>query len=115
MSDSEATVEGLKAVAHPLRYRILAALSGGERNVGEIEEACGIGQPTLSQQLAVLRNAGLVETRKQAKLVFYTVDEERVAALSLALTSLAGGTTATAARDVVRRASPGAANFARLS
>ena len=61
-------VDALKAVAHPVRLRILQTLAGTERNVGEIDEAADIGQPTLSQQLAVLRNAGLVTTRKDAKL-----------------------------------------------
>ncbi|WP_155647654.1 ArsR/SmtB family transcription factor, partial [Erythrobacter donghaensis] len=71
MSIAEAAlVEALKALAHPLRWRILRTLASGERNVGEIEQATGIGQPALSQQLGVLRKAGLVVTRKDAKLVF---------------------------------------------
>jgi len=69
---SDAPIDELKALAHPLRFRILEVLRNGERNVGEIEEASGIGQPALSQQLGVLRKAGLVETRKDAKLVFYS-------------------------------------------
>ena len=61
MNDDD-LVAALKAVAHPVRLRILQTLSGAERNVGEIDDAAEIGQPTLSQQLAVLRGAGLVAT-----------------------------------------------------
>ena len=111
MSDSP--IEELKALAHPLRFRILEALRSGERNVGEIEQATGIGQPALSQQLGVLRKAGLVETRKQAKLVFYRLGEEQLDRVSAAV---AGFTQTDGARSAAKRVgSPGAANFARLS
>lgn len=109
----EAIVEELRAAAHPLRLRILDLLKGGELNVGEIETASGIGQPTLSQQLAILRKAGLVETRKDAKLVFYRRDETRFAALAKRLMGAGADSAANASRG--RRPSAGAANFARLS
>ena len=80
--DVETPIEELKAMAHPLRFRILQALGPGERNVGEIEAETNIGQPTLSQQLAVLRKAGLVSTRKEAKLVYYRVAAERLAEIA---------------------------------
>lgn len=111
MNDGE-TVDALKAVAHPLRLRILRALAGTERSVGEIDDVAGIGQPALSQQLAVLRGAGLVLTRKEAKMVFYRLDEARLSVLTAALAALSG-----AARPVpsVRQASPsGVAKFARI-
>ncbi|MCJ2185038.1 metalloregulator ArsR/SmtB family transcription factor, partial [Novosphingobium sp. 1949] len=74
VAPGEAPIELIKAIGHPLRYQILACVAQGERNVGEIETATGIGQPTLSQQLSVLRNAGLVSARREAKLVFYAVE-----------------------------------------
>src|SRR3546814_6247043 len=80
MTDEE-LVDALKALAHPVRLRIMRALTGAERNVGEIDEAAQVGQPTLSQQLAVLRNAGLVKTRKDAKLVYYRRSEEHTSEL----------------------------------
>lgn len=110
-------IEALKALGHPLRWRILATLATGERNVGEIEQATGIGQPGLSQQLAVLRKAGLVDTRKAAKLVYYTVADKQRAALMDAIARLRRDTQEPASeREPERphRASPGAANFARL-
>jgi DNA-binding transcriptional ArsR family regulator len=109
----EELVYALKAVAHPVRLRILRALSGVERNVGEIDEEAAIGQPTLSQQLAVLRNAGVVITRKEAKLVFYRIDEKKTAQLSVAIGGLAGMEAAIAASP--HRPTAGVANFARLA
>ena len=75
----DAPIEELKAIAHPLRFQIIQLLRAGELNVGEIEQASGIGQPALSQQLGILRKADLVETRKSAKLVFYSLNTDRLA------------------------------------
>ena len=111
MTDDD-VVDALKALAHPVRLRVMQALTGIERNVGEIDEAANIGQPTLSQQLAVLRNAGLVLTRKEAKLVYYRIDEDRLAQVSAAVGAL-GGTTISP-KPPTRRPAEGAANFARL-
>ena len=108
-----APIEELKALAHPLRFRIVEVLREGERNVGEIEQASGIGQPTLSQQLGVLRKARLVETRKEAKLVYYRLDEDRLAELGALVSGLDAGAVAKAAP--ARSPAPGVANFARLS
>lgn len=105
-------IDALKALGHPLRFRILEALKTGERNVGEIEEATGIGQPGLSQQLAVIRSAGLVRTRKSAKLVFYRLDGEALAQVRDRIGHLAS--TDHNAKEP-RSAAPGAANFARLA
>ena len=119
MTDEE-LVDALKALGHPVRLRIMQALSGVERNVGEIEAAAGIGQPTLSQQLAVLRKAGLVVTRKQAKLVYYRIDESQLAPITAATRELGGASEAAdgASNDphasASRRPSPGAANFAKM-
>ena len=107
-----APVEELKAIAHPIRFRVLQALRDGELNVGEIEQATEIGQPALSQQLSVLRKAGLVETRKEAKLVYYRLAAERMAAVAGAVTGLMEGEDR--GPSMSRTPSPGAANFARL-
>ncbi|MGX9080085.1 metalloregulator ArsR/SmtB family transcription factor, partial [Klebsiella pneumoniae] len=63
----------LKALANPDRLLLLCQLSQGERNVSELEALLGIQQPTLSQQLAVLRREGLVETRRDGKQIFYRI------------------------------------------
>ncbi len=63
----------LKALANPDRLLLLCQLSQGEQCVGDLEELLGIVQPTLSQQLGVLRTEGLVSTRRQGKNIFYSV------------------------------------------
>ncbi|PNQ76024.1 transcriptional regulator [Erythrobacter sp. SAORIC-644] len=105
-------VEALKALAHPVRLRIMKALSGTERNVGEIDDAAEIGQPTLSQQLAVLRNAGLVKTRKDAKLVYYRIDDDRLSKVVDVAGGLGGLSPAPIRHS--RQPAPGVANFAKL-
>ena len=104
-------VDGLKALAHPLRLRILRALSGGELNVGDIELATGIGQPALSQQLGVLRKSRLVGTRKDGKLVFYRIAGDRLSAVSADIADLSGPVGSV---QGTRTPTPGVANFARL-
>ncbi|MGE0498497.1 MAG: ArsR/SmtB family transcription factor [Ramlibacter sp.] len=61
----------MKVLSNPDRLLLLCELAGGERNVGELEEALGIVQPTLSQQLTVLRNEALVSTRRDGKNIYY--------------------------------------------
>jgi DNA-binding transcriptional ArsR family regulator len=109
-------IEALKALAHPLRWRILAILAAGERNVGEIEQASGIIQPGLSQQLGVLRKAGLVTTRKDAKLVFYSLADAELAGVIAAIGTLVPESTSPMIEPLAQRTpAPGVANFARMS
>ncbi|WP_120077114.1 ArsR/SmtB family transcription factor [Aurantiacibacter odishensis] len=110
----EQLLEALKAIAHPSRLKILQTLAKGETNVGEIEEATGIAQPTLSQQLAILRKAELVDTRRQAKLVYYSLDDATMAKVCHALSPLSPDRGAPAASESGRKAASGVANFARL-
>lgn len=63
----------MKTLANPDRLMLLCQLSQGEMSVGELEAALGIRQPTLSQQLTVLRDEALVETRREGKYVYYSV------------------------------------------
>ena len=74
LSDAaEAACALLKTLANPDRLLLMCELAQGERNVGQLEQALGIVQPTLSQQLAVLRDARLVETRREGKHIFYRI------------------------------------------
>ena len=112
---SDAPIEGFKALAHPLRYRILTTLADGEHNVGEIEEASGIGQPALSQQLAILRKAELVTTRREAKQVYYALAGEQLARIRLSLELLSPqAPAANSDADAPHKRRTGAAVFARL-
>jgi ArsR family transcriptional regulator len=72
-ANADAAGQLLKALANPDRLLLLCQLSQGERNVSELEALLDIQQPTLSQQLAVLRREGLVETRRDGKQIFYRI------------------------------------------
>lgn len=63
----------LKVLANEDRLLLLCQLSQGEMCVSDLEQALGIHQPTLSQQLGVLRSEGVVRTRRQGKSIFYSV------------------------------------------
>ena len=78
----------LRAIANDDRLIILCYLSQGELNVGELEKATEIYQPTLSQQLTKLRDEGFVKTRREGKYVYYTLDSVEVIVLMKTLAQL---------------------------
>jgi ArsR family transcriptional regulator len=71
----------LKTLANPDRLLLLCQLSQGERSVGDLEELLAIQQPTLSQQLAVLRREQLVDTRREGKQIFYRISSPQALAV----------------------------------
>ena len=71
-------VSALKLLANEERLLLLCQLSQGEMAVGDLEAALGIRQPTLSQQLGVLRGEGVVDTRRDGKRIFYSVADARL-------------------------------------
>ena len=72
------TSEMLKAIAHPVRLRILWGLMQNECNVGGIVEKLKLPQSTISQHLAVLRIRGIITPRKEGVRTCYTVTNEKV-------------------------------------
>ena len=70
-----------RALAHPVRIRILEILTRGGRTVQELQEALALEQPIVSQQLAVLRNQGIVTTQKEGSSVRYTLRDRLVGEL----------------------------------
>jgi len=66
-------VVALKLLANEDRLLLLCQLSQGEMCVSDLEQKLGIHQPTLSQQLGVLRNESVVGTRREGKNIFYSV------------------------------------------
>src|SRR5689334_15155986 len=70
-----------KALAHPLRIRILELLLARERTVQELQEALGLEQPAVSQQLAILRSRNIVGARKQGNTVRYAVRDPQLGEL----------------------------------
>ncbi|MEY2860703.1 MAG: hypothetical protein RLZ68_796 [Pseudomonadota bacterium] len=71
----------MKALSNPDRLLLLCQLSQGEKNVGELEALVGITQPTLSQQLSVLRDEGLVSTRREGKNIYYCINSPQALAV----------------------------------
>jgi DNA-binding transcriptional ArsR family regulator len=76
-SGASQAVAVLKLLANEDRLMLLCQLSQGEHCVGELQAELGIGQPTLSQQLGVLRNEGVVNTRREGKNIYYSVADPR--------------------------------------
>jgi DNA-binding transcriptional ArsR family regulator len=74
----------LKVLANPDRLLLMCQLSQGELCVSDLEEQLGIRQPTLSQQLGVLRDNELVETRREGKSIFYSIaSKEAIAVMTV--------------------------------
>ncbi len=67
-----------RALAHPTRIRILETLIKGDRSVQELQEALDLEQPVVSQQLAVLRNQGIVTSAKQGLSVRYALRDPAI-------------------------------------
>jgi ArsR family transcriptional regulator len=78
---SELKAELFRALAHPARIRVLEVLSESERSVGELVPLVGIEASHLSQQLGVLRRAGVVTTRREGSSVIYALRGPEVADL----------------------------------
>jgi len=68
----------LRLLANEDRLLLLCQLTQGERCVSELEELLDIRQPTLSQQLGVLRTEGVVATRREGKNIYYRIADDRV-------------------------------------
>jgi len=78
----------LHVLANEDRLLLLCALCGGEACVSELEARLAIHQPTLSQQLGVLRRRGLVRTRRSGRQIYYRIADDKVQALLGSLHSL---------------------------
>lgn len=80
-SSAEEASRLMKALSNPTRLLLLCQLARGEQRVGELEAMVGIVQPTLSQQLGVLRDEGLVSTRRESKNIYYQIDNPQALAV----------------------------------
>ena len=78
MARASTTSDAFNAVAEPRRREILSYLAGVERPVGEIVEALGLEQPSVSKHLRVLRDVGLVRMRCQGRQKLYRTDAEAI-------------------------------------
>ena len=71
----EAKAELFRVMAHPARVRALEVLAGGEQSVGDLASEVGIEASHLSQQLGIMRRAGLVSARREGSTVYYSIAE----------------------------------------
>jgi DNA-binding transcriptional ArsR family regulator len=76
--DIDLASRSLKAMSHPLRLKILCTLADQELSVQEIVDAVGTSQSNISQHLAILRDKGIIGSRKNANRVFYRVGDARI-------------------------------------
>jgi DNA-binding transcriptional ArsR family regulator len=76
--DIDLAARSLKAMSHPLRLKILCALGDKEISVQDIVEIVGTSQSNISQHLGILREKGILVTRKHANRVYYRVGDERM-------------------------------------
>jgi len=77
-ADIDRASRALKAISHPLRLKILCTLGEQEVSVQEIVDQVGTSQSNISQHLAILRDKGILDSRKDANRVFYRVSDARL-------------------------------------
>lgn len=120
---ADLAADKLRKFAQPQRLMILSLLLEGEKSVSDIDAATTIGQPTLSQQLAELRKAELVSSRRLAKQVYYRLADDSVATCIRSIEAVFGTETPDEApvrvvKPQVRPLGPGiirgAANFVKI-
>ena len=78
----------LKALSNEKRLTIICALYKGEKSVGELEEIVGLSQSALSQHLARLRRDGLVDTRREAQTIYYSMQDKATQSLLKCLSEI---------------------------
>jgi DNA-binding transcriptional ArsR family regulator len=110
MSDFDSTAKLFKTLMHPARLEILDILRSGEACVCHMEAALGYRQAYISQQLSVLREAGLVQDRREGWNMYYRVVQPDVYNVIDAAQQAVGG-----ARTVTRRKSTSSATVAGCS
>jgi len=80
--DIDLASRSLKAMAHPLRLKILCLLGGNpEVSVQDIVEHVGTSQSNISQHLSILRDKGILASRKDANKVYYRISDQKIVAL----------------------------------
>ena len=79
--DIQRAAELMEMLASEARLQILCRLLDGERSVGDLAQACGMSQSSMSQQLKRLKDAGLIEGRRDRQTIYYGVKGREVAAV----------------------------------
>jgi DNA-binding transcriptional ArsR family regulator len=107
--------ELFRVLGHETRLGLVGNLHDrGESSVGQLEAFSGVGQPALSQQLAVLRKAELVLTRREAKQVYYRINPDKILLMRGFLSALASDQVLMERPASLPTPTAGAAGFARI-
>jgi len=88
MEQAKKASDLLKALSHEVRLVILCLLSEGEKSVSELEETLTMPQAAVSQQLARLRLEGLVKSRREGRMIYYSLVDEEVSSIIATLYEL---------------------------
>lgn len=88
VEEAALTANALKAMANPLRWRIICALGSEELSVGEIVEKIGTSQSNVSQHLVLLKNKNIIKSRKVANKVYYSISNDQLLALIANMSSV---------------------------
>ncbi|SIQ51490.1 transcriptional regulator, ArsR family [Rhizobium sp. RU20A] len=96
----------MRLFSTPSRLILLCHIADKERSVGEIQEALDFKQPALSQQLAELRQAGVVQTRRASRQIYYSIADDRVLAVMKMLMQVFCAADADAAASEAKPAAP---------
>jgi len=81
VEETTLTANALKAMANPLRWRIICALGSEELSVGDIMQKIGTSQSNTSQHLELLRNKNIIKSRKDANKVYYSISNDQLLSL----------------------------------
>lgn len=94
VDNADMVAEFLSAIGNGKRLAIMCHLLGGEMSVGEIAEKVDLSQSALSQHLAKLRSMGLVQTRRERQMIFYSCSSAKVREVLLTLDGIFGAKAA---------------------
>ena len=93
----------MRLFSTPSRLLLMCFLSNKEASVGEIQEQLGFKQPGLSQQLAELRQAGVVQTRRESRQIYYSIADHRVAEILAVLVPIFCGPLKSTALEPIQK------------
>ena len=68
----------MKALAHPMRLKVIEFLKRGERNVGDMMKGLGVEQSSLSRHLAILKQNGILKTRQEKTAIYYDIEDHDI-------------------------------------
>jgi DNA-binding transcriptional ArsR family regulator len=97
-----AAADFMRLFGTPSRLMLLCHIAQKERSVGEIQDDLGLKQPGLSQQLGELRQAGVVQTRRASRQIYYSIADDRVNVVMAMLAHMFCGASATVASDTAQ-------------